>query len=179
MLEQLHGNGCTLAAQLCSGRPQPCRRTLALPACLQPAEVEARVTGTIPAWLNGSLLINGGGNYNGMRHMFDGYALVSKLRISGGKVHSSHRFLGTKAWQAFSSSGRMKYREFATPLPAATQMEAAANIASSMAALMTKSDDSFTDNASVNVVPVADGKLLALSGVCAGRHAVHAGACQA
>lgn len=129
--------------------------------------MEAPVSGTIPAWLNGSLLINGGGNYSGMQHMFDGYALVNKLHISGGKVASSHRYLGTKAWKAFSSSGRMRYREFATPLPAATQLEAAANIAGSLAALVTKSEDSFTDNASVNVVLVAGGKLLALSGAWA------------
>ena len=33
----------------------------------------------------------------GMNHLFDGYAVVSKLRFEGGKVFGSQRYVGSKA----------------------------------------------------------------------------------
>lgn len=56
-----------------------------------PDEVEATVQGALPAWLSGSLLINGGGDYTDMKHMFDAFALVSKLRIEKGRAFGSQR----------------------------------------------------------------------------------------
>lgn len=44
-------------------------------------EVEARVTGSIPDWLSGSLVMNGGGDYAPMRHLFDGYGMLSKVAV--------------------------------------------------------------------------------------------------
>lgn len=43
-------------------------------------EVEADVTGTIPDWLTGILVMNGGGDYAPMKHLFDGYAMLSKVQ---------------------------------------------------------------------------------------------------
>ena len=50
-------------------------------AHLQVTEVPALVSGSLPAWLGGSLVVNGGGDYSGMQHMFDGYACVTKVRL--------------------------------------------------------------------------------------------------
>jgi carotenoid cleavage dioxygenase-like enzyme len=56
---------------------------LPLPLCYsqQVEEVEAAVQGSIPPWLSGSLVMNGGGEYTPMRHLFDGYGLLSKVRL--------------------------------------------------------------------------------------------------
>lgn len=133
---------------------QTCREALFGTAREQVNEVEAEVQGKIPEWLSGSLIINGGAEYQGMLHMFDGYAMLSKLRIDEGKVYASQRYLDTKAYRAFKA-GRMKYREFGTPLPAAkTWSETFADLLNMF---------SVTDNASVNLFPLGDGNLMAAS----------------
>ncbi|GFH17362.1 carotenoid cleavage dioxygenase, partial [Haematococcus lacustris] len=62
------------------------RAALFGPAREQVAEQEAVVTGSLPDWLQGSVIGNGGGLYSDMEHLFDGLALISKLRIQGGRV---------------------------------------------------------------------------------------------
>lgn len=81
------------------------RRTLFGRATEQVTEVQATVTGTLPAWLDGSLLVNGGGDYSAMRHMFDGYALVVKVRVAGGAAWGSQRYLATHAYEAYQATG--------------------------------------------------------------------------
>jgi carotenoid cleavage dioxygenase-like enzyme len=68
-------------------------------------EVEARVRGSLPSWLNGSLVINGGGDYSAGLHMFDGYALVAKIRLQGGRAYGSQRFLDTQAYRGYKATG--------------------------------------------------------------------------
>jgi carotenoid cleavage dioxygenase-like enzyme len=46
----------------------------------QVEELKATVHGSIPDWLDGSLVMNGGGDYTSMRHLFDGYGMLSKVR---------------------------------------------------------------------------------------------------
>lgn len=81
-----------------------------MPCCmyseLQVSEVEATVVGALPSWLHGCLLVNGGGDYSQMQHMFDGYAMVSKVRVAGGRAWGSQRFLDTKAYRAFKKKGK-------------------------------------------------------------------------
>lgn len=77
-----------------------------LPCCCQQVcEVPGAVRGELPAWLCGSLLVNGGGDYSHMNHMFDGYALVTKVRLSGGKAWGSQRYLDTKVYRAYKKEG--------------------------------------------------------------------------
>lgn len=97
-----------------------------------------------------------------MDHMFDGFGLVAKLRIEGGQVYGSHRYIQSKAYQVFKKTGKMAYREFATPIPSDGGFEYAANVFSSVAKIASNSPD-FTDNASVNLVPIADNKVMAMS----------------
>eukprot|EP00775_Hariotina_reticulata_P005847 gene5847-6088_t len=78
-------------------------------------EVETTVIGTIPRWLSGMLIMNGGGDFSQMRHLFDGYALLSKFRLADGRAWGSQRYLGTKAYQAYKAQGHVVYNEFGTP----------------------------------------------------------------
>lgn len=47
----------------------------------------------------------GGGDYTHMRHMFDGFGLVSKLRVQGGRAWGSQRYVNSKAYQAYTAQG--------------------------------------------------------------------------
>lgn len=73
--------------------------------CRQAQEVEAIVTGQLPAWLSGSLLVNGGGDYSRMQHMFDGFACLTKVRVEGGKAWGRQRYLDTQAYRAYKQRG--------------------------------------------------------------------------
>lgn len=66
------------------------------------------MTGQLPAWLSGSLLVNGGGDYSRMRHMFDGYACVTKVKVSGGKAWGSQRYLSTEAYHTYKQQGEQR-----------------------------------------------------------------------
>lgn len=74
---------------------------------VQASEIEVKVMGELPSWLNGSLIVNGGGDYSRMNHMFDGYALVSKVRVSGGQAWGSQRFLQSKSFNAYKTEGAL------------------------------------------------------------------------
>lgn len=71
----------------------------------QVQEVPAEVHGTIPSWLSGSLIMNGGGDYSSMRHLFDGYGLLSKVRLEGGKAWGSQRYIDTQAHRMYRERG--------------------------------------------------------------------------
>lgn len=72
---------------------------------VQVQEVQATVTGQLPAWLCGSLLVNGGGDYSRMKHMFDGYACITKVKVEGGKAWGSQRYLSTEAYNTYKQQG--------------------------------------------------------------------------
>jgi len=123
-------------------------------------EVEGVVSGKLPDWLQGSLLVNGGGDYTNMVHMFDGLAMLVKLRVEGGRVWASQRYVATEQYKHYKRTGRLRWREFGTPLPAANVGEKAGQVAEQLLALATKVGG-FTDNASVSVTPLPDGSVLA------------------
>ena len=75
------------------------------PVPYQAQEVEAAVVGQLPAWLRGSLLVNGGGDYSRMQHMFDGYAAVTKVKVADGKAWGRQRYLNTQAYSSYKQRG--------------------------------------------------------------------------
>lgn len=79
--------------------------------------IEAKVVGTIPEWINGTLYRNGPGRYTyGEKtydHLFDGHALVHKFRIINGKIFYSNRFLQTQSYTKSLSESRL-YPVFGT-----------------------------------------------------------------
>jgi hypothetical protein len=48
----------------------------------------------------------GGGDYSKMRHMFDGYGFLSRLRIEDGRAWGSQRYVQSKAYQAYKAQGK-------------------------------------------------------------------------
>jgi hypothetical protein len=54
------------------------------------------------------MLVNGGGDYSKMKHMFDGYACVTKVKVSGGKAWGSQRYLGTQAYTSYKQQGETR-----------------------------------------------------------------------
>uniref|UniRef100_A0A383VZG2 Carotenoid oxygenase n=1 Tax=Tetradesmus obliquus TaxID=3088 RepID=A0A383VZG2_TETOB len=123
-------------------------------------EVEAAVQGSIPDWLAGSLVMNGGGDYTPMRHLFDGYGLLSKVRLEGGRAWGSQRYIDTKALKAYRHNGQVVANEFATPPGSlwAYMQQALAPFAALFPGLLPKSIaptiPPMTDNACVNVLTV-------------------------
>ncbi|GIL69978.1 hypothetical protein Vretifemale_809 [Volvox reticuliferus] len=131
----------------------------------QVPEVDAAlVSGQLPSWLRGSLLLNGCGDYRGMQHMFDGYACLTRIHLDGttGRVTAGQRFLDSDAYRSFLNTGRMKYREFQTPVPADGPMGRAMVLLDTTLAWMS-TGRAFTDNASVSLTPLPGNRLLALS----------------
>ncbi|EFJ39481.1 hypothetical protein VOLCADRAFT_108622 [Volvox carteri f. nagariensis] len=99
-----------------------------------------------------------------MEHLFDGFACLTRIHLDGltGRATASQRFLDTDAYRSFRETGRMKYREFQTPVPADGPVGRAQAVLENITALMSKGR-AFTDNASVNLIPLRGNRLLALS----------------
>lgn len=87
---------------------------------------ELPVKGTLPGWLDGSLLRNGPTRFDtgvrgeggprgrrSVRHWFDGQAMLHRFTLGDGKVSYASRFLDTPAGRAMKA-GRISYPEFAT-----------------------------------------------------------------
>ncbi|KAG2434985.1 hypothetical protein HYH02_011984 [Chlamydomonas schloesseri] len=153
------------------------RRAVFATAIEQVSEAPAQVvSGRLPSWLRGSLLLNGCGDFRGMQHLFDGYACLSRVRLDGqaNSAWASQRFLDTDAYRSFRATGRLKYREFGTPAgtPAAAQpksslpllplLRSAYNTTCGVVATLT-GRQGFSDNASVTLTALPSGQLLALS----------------
>ncbi len=86
-------------------------------------ESEVRVdalplTGTLPAWLQGSLIRTGPAKWEvgeqTMNHWFDGFAMLHRFGIADGGVSYASRFLETRAYRAARAKGEIDYSEFAT-----------------------------------------------------------------
>ncbi|KAG2488934.1 hypothetical protein HYH03_012555 [Edaphochlamys debaryana] len=120
------------------------------------------VSGSLPSWLRGRLVLNGCGDYRGMSHLFDGFACLTSVRLGGGGAAATQRFLESDAYSHYKRTGKMKYREFATPLPANGPLERAAAVVDNLMTLLSKGR-AFTDNASVSITPLSSGEVLALS----------------
>lgn len=113
------------------------------------------VRGTLPDWLQGSLLRNGPGTFQvgdrRYRHWFDGLAMLHRFTIAGGRVSYANRFLETASYRAARDEGRIAYPEFATD-----------PCRSMFARAMAVFDPQVTDSAKVNIARVAE-RFLALA----------------
>ena len=58
---------------------------------MQREPTQAAVEGTLPSWLHGSLVRNGPGTFRGMKHLFDGYAMLVKVHFEGGRASVQQR----------------------------------------------------------------------------------------
>lgn len=75
------------------------------------------VRGTLPTWLNGTLVRNGPGRFdvngNSYRHWFDGLAMLRAFTITAGKVSYANRYLRSSSYHADLNEGHINYRGFA------------------------------------------------------------------
>lgn len=78
--------------------------------------LETKTTGTVPSWLNGSLYRNGSGIFEvgdiKMKHLFDGFAVISHYDIKDGKVFYKNRILRSDTWNESIKANRLVYSQF-------------------------------------------------------------------
>ncbi|XP_074596322.1 carotenoid-cleaving dioxygenase, mitochondrial-like [Brevipalpus obovatus] len=116
--------------------------------------VGARIKGSIPKWLKGTLLRNGPGmkEIGGQRmgHLFDGLALIHQYEIDNGKVTFRSKFLRSEAYCRAMDAGRIVISELGTramPDPCKSFFKR----------YMTYfSPTKINDNAAVNIYPIGD-----------------------
>ncbi|XP_061586213.1 beta-carotene 15, 15-dioxygenase 2, like [Cololabis saira] len=83
-----------------------------------PDPIPTTIKGTIPAWINGSLLRNGPGKFefgeDRYTHWFDGMAMMHRFHIYEGNVTYSSRFLRSDSYTLNSEKNRIVVSEFGT-----------------------------------------------------------------
>ncbi len=76
------------------------------------------VEGVLPEWLAGSLYRVGPAKFEAggrsVNHWFDGFSMLHRFTIGGGRISYANRFLESKAYRAASEGGELSYSEFAT-----------------------------------------------------------------
>lgn len=76
------------------------------------------VSGTIPTWLNGSLLRNGPAQFevgnNSYRHWFDGLAMLHRFGFDNGSVSYNNKFLRSPEYKGNHAAGKINFGTFAT-----------------------------------------------------------------
>lgn len=89
----------------------------------QPHEITIEslpVTGTVPAWLTGTLVRNGPGQFEvgktafTYRHWFDGLAMLHSFSIQQGQVRYANRYLQSRAYREDNATGKLNYSGFAS-----------------------------------------------------------------
>lgn len=84
-------------------------------------DLELRVSGTLPADLNGVLYRNGPGRFERggvpYGHAFDGDGHICRFAFAQGRVRYTNRFVRTRAYRAEEAAGRMLWRGFGTQKP--------------------------------------------------------------
>lgn len=86
-------------------------------------DTKLAVSGALPHWLRGGLLLNGPALWQlpggGLRHWFDGYAMLHRVAFDGrGGASYRSRFVASQAFRDSRAAGRPVSGEFGTPNPA-------------------------------------------------------------
>lgn len=81
--------------------------------------IEGKISGKIPEWLNGKLIMNGPGTLTvgetKLNHLFDGMAILQKFTInSSGKVTFQNKFIRSEAYTKGRENNRLMFGEFGT-----------------------------------------------------------------
>ncbi|HZG69303.1 MAG TPA: carotenoid oxygenase family protein, partial [Herpetosiphonaceae bacterium] len=75
------------------------------------------VSGTLPPWLQGTLLRNGPARFEagaqGMRHWFDGLAMLHRFTFGSGRVAYANKYVRSPAYRSIHEHARLGYAEFA------------------------------------------------------------------
>ena len=110
------------------------------------------MSGTIPAWLTGTLVRNGPARYEvgdrSFNHWFDGLAMLHAFGFADGRVSYANRYLHSGAQRAAATDGRIAYPEFAT--------DPCRSVFARVQAMFSSGDDDVAPNANVNVVRLGE-----------------------
>lgn len=114
--------------------------------------VQAKVTGSIPAWLQGTLLRNGPGMHtvgdSKYNHWFDGLALLHSFSIRDGEVFYRSKYLQSDTYIANIEANRIVVSEFGTM----AYPDPCKNIFSKAFTYLSHTIPDFTDNCLINIM---------------------------
>nr|AAG15381.1 beta, beta-carotene 15,15'-dioxygenase [Mus musculus] len=114
--------------------------------------VQAKVTGSIPAWLQGTLLRNGPGMHtvgeSKYNHWFDGLALLHSFSIRDGEVFYRSKYLQSDTYIANIEANRIVVSEFGTM----AYPDPCKNIFSKAFSYLSHTIPDFTDNCLINIM---------------------------
>uniref|UniRef100_A0A1I8QDQ2 Carotenoid isomerooxygenase n=1 Tax=Stomoxys calcitrans TaxID=35570 RepID=A0A1I8QDQ2_STOCA len=140
-----------------SGRCYPnCDSTVWLRSCEKEITepLEGHVIGTIPVWLNGSLLRNGPGSWKvgdmTFQHLFDCSALLHRFAIHNGSVTYQNRFVQTETLKKNNAAQRIVVTEFGT----AAVPDPCHSIFDRVSAMFRP--ESASDNSMISIYPIGD-----------------------
>jgi carotenoid cleavage dioxygenase-like enzyme len=138
---------------------QPSRKNLIRSLSKDQEPIEAKVTGVVPDWLNGSLFRNGPGRFRFgdriYKHLFDGMACVNKFEIVEGRVFFSNKLLKTTVYTHNMKTKRL-YSMFGT-------QDVCSTVFGRLKTFFKRKEFSVYDNANVSIVPFGDSQMYALS----------------
>ena len=112
------------------------------------------VEGSVPNWLDGSLLRNGPAKFDvggeRVEHWFDGLGMLTRFAFDGGAIEYSNRFLRSEEYRDVTERGRLSGSQFGTTNGGV------------LGGLRDRLLPTITDNANVNVVDVG-GRYVAIT----------------
>uniref|UniRef100_A0A4W4GB49 Beta-carotene oxygenase 1, like n=1 Tax=Electrophorus electricus TaxID=8005 RepID=A0A4W4GB49_ELEEL len=117
-----------------------------------PEPVKAELSGTIPSWLQGTLLRNGPGLFSigesSYNHWFDGMALIHSFTFKDGEVYYRSKFLRSGTYKKNTAANRIVVTEFGT----LAYPEPSKNIFSKAFTYLINTIPDFTDNNIINII---------------------------
>ncbi|KAM3857269.1 beta,beta-carotene 15,15'-dioxygenase [Diretmus argenteus] len=117
-----------------------------------PEPVKAKVKGTIPPWLQGTLVRNGPGLFSvgksEYKHWFDGLSLIHSFTFSNGDVFYRSKFLKSDTYKRNTAANRIVVSEFGTMI----YPDPCQNIFSRLFTHLCNAIPDFTDNNLVNII---------------------------
>jgi len=129
---------------------------------------------TLPTWLRGSLIRNGPGNFSGAWAIFDGLAMLVKIKISGkmGSIVCSHRFIESSYYRSVKDrGGEIKLKLAHNPDTSTKEPLHSLMYISTVAYGVYKYGMQMGDNALVSVFPFGD-ELIAHTETVSGTYSI-------
>ncbi|KAF7653506.1 hypothetical protein LDENG_00081910 [Lucifuga dentata] len=120
--------------------------------CETPEPVKAQVKGSVPSWLQGSLLRNGPGMFSvgdsEYSHWFDGMSLIHSFTFINGEVFYRSKFLKSDTYKRNIKADRIVVSEFGTMI----YPDPCKNIFSRAFTHLCNTIPDFTDNNLINII---------------------------
>ncbi|KAJ3624233.1 hypothetical protein MTP99_017875 [Tenebrio molitor] len=135
-----------------------CDETVWLRSCEQEViePITGSIIGTIPLWLNGSLVRNGPGSIKVgneyLQHLFDSSALLHRFCIENGTVTYQCRFLQSEVFKRNRAANRIVVTEFGTK----AVPDPCRSIFQRVAAIFNPKSEDISDNSMISVYPFGD-----------------------